>query len=96
MLRCGERAKSESALHFKMLRSSVIAMIMREIFVLIWVACSVDFCCSGPRQSVCSHLLDSGPRDPLTFIGSAIVLIFAAGLTRLPQAVSIHNRTPYE
>jgi len=91
MLRCGERGKSESALHSERFGVASLRWSCAKSSFSSGLACSETFAGSGPPNLVRSHLLGLGPRDPLTFIGSAIVLTFAAGLTRLPQAVSIRQ-----
>lgn len=79
-----QRAKSEIRIALGALRSSVMAMIMREVFVLIGAGLlGGSLPALALANLVRSQLFGLGPRDPLTFIGSAIVLTFGAGLAGL-------------
>jgi predicted permease len=63
------------------LRSNVIAMVMREVFILIGAGLAAGFSLAlALADLIRSQLYGLNPRDPLTFIGSAIVLALAAGL----------------
>lgn len=59
----------------------VIAMVMREVFILIGVGLTAGFSLAlALANLVRGQLFGLNPRDPLTFVGSAIVLTVAAGL----------------
>jgi predicted permease len=61
--------------------ADVIAMVMREVFVLIGAGLAAGFSLALVLADlVRSQLFGLNPRDPLTFVGSAIVLTVAAGL----------------
>ena len=63
------------------LRSNVIAMVMREVFILIGSGLAAGFSLAlALANLIRSQLFGLNPRDPLTFIGSAIVLALAAGV----------------
>jgi ABC-type antimicrobial peptide transport system permease subunit len=63
------------------LRSNVIAMIMREVFFLIGAGLAAGFLLAlALADLVRSQLYGLNARDPLTFVGSAIVLTLAASL----------------
>ena len=63
------------------LRSNVIAMVMREVFLLIGAGLAAGFSLALVLADLIrSQLYGLNARDPLTFIGSAIVLTLAAGL----------------
>ena len=63
------------------LRSSMIAMIMREVFVLVGAGLVGGFSLAlALANLVRSQLFGLDPRDPLTFIGSAAILTLAAGI----------------
>jgi ABC-type antimicrobial peptide transport system permease subunit len=70
------------------MRGSVIAMVMREVFLRIGAGLAAGF---SPALALAdlirSQLYGLNARDPLTFIGSAIVLTFAAGLAGLILAL---------
>jgi predicted permease len=62
-------------------RLDVIAMVMREVFILIGAGLAAGFSLAlALANLVRSQLFGLNPRDPLTFVGSAIVLTVAAGL----------------
>jgi putative ABC transport system permease protein len=62
------------------LRSNVIAMVMREAFILIGAGLAAGFSLAlALANLIRSQLYGLNARDPLTFIGSAIVLALAAG-----------------
>ena len=59
----------------------VIAMVMREVLILIGAGLAAGFLLAlALANLVRSQLFGLNPRDPLTFVGSAIVLTLAAGL----------------
>jgi predicted permease len=59
----------------------VIAMVMREVLILIGAGLAAGFLLAlALANLVRSQLFGLNPRDPLTFVGSAIVLTVAAGL----------------
>jgi predicted permease len=63
------------------LRSDVIAMVMREVFILIGAGLAAGFLLAlALADLVRSQLYGLNARDPLTFVGSAIVLTLAASL----------------
>jgi predicted permease len=63
------------------LRSHVMGMVMREVFLLIGAGLAVGFSLAlALANLIRSQLFGLNPQDPLTFIGSAIVLTLAAGL----------------
>ena len=63
------------------MRIDVIAMVMREVFILIGAGLAAGFLLAlALANLVRSQLFGLNPRDPLTFVGSAIVLTVAAGL----------------
>jgi predicted permease len=66
----------------------VIAMVMREVLILIGAGLAAGFLLAlALANLVRSQLFGLNPRDPLTFVGSAIVLTVAAGLAGLIPAV---------
>jgi predicted permease len=63
------------------LRGNVIAMVMREVCILIAAGLTAGFLLAlALANLVRSQLYGLNPRDPLTFIGSAIFLSLVAGL----------------
>jgi predicted permease len=63
------------------LRSDVIAMVMREVILLIGAGLSAGMVLAlALADLIRCQLYGLNPRDPLTFMGSAIVLTVAAGL----------------
>jgi len=59
----------------------VIAMVMREVLILIGAGLAAGLSLAlALANLVRSQLFGLNPRDPLTFVGSAIVLTVAAGL----------------
>jgi predicted permease len=77
------------------LRSSVIAMIMREVFVLIGAGLVAGFSLAlALANLVRSQVFGLNPRDPLTFIGSAVVLTLAAGLAGFLPALRASGIDP--
>jgi predicted permease len=66
----------------------VIAMVMREVLILIGAGLAAGFLLAlALANLVRSQLFGLNPRDPLTFVGSAIVLTVAAGLAGLIPAL---------
>jgi ABC-type antimicrobial peptide transport system permease subunit len=61
---------------------------MREVFLLIGAGLAVGLLLAlALANLIRSQLYGLNPRDPLTFIGSAIVLAVAAGLAGLIPAL---------
>jgi ABC-type antimicrobial peptide transport system permease subunit len=55
-------------------------MVMREVFILIGAGLAAGFSLAlALANLIRSQLFGLNPRDPLTFIGSAVVLALAAG-----------------
>ena len=70
------------------LRSNVIAMVMREVFLVIGAGLVAGFLLAlALANLIRSQLFGLNPQDPLTFIGSAIVLTLAAGLAGFVPAL---------
>jgi predicted permease len=70
------------------LRSNVIAMVMREVLMLIAAGLAAGFSLALVLADLIrSQLFGLNPRDPLTFLGSAIILTMAAGLAGLIPAL---------
>ena len=68
--------------------TDVIAMVMREVLILIGAGLAAGFSLALVLANlVRSQLFGLNPRDPLTFVGSAIVLTMAAGLAGLIPAL---------
>jgi predicted permease len=66
----------------------VIAMVMREVSLLIGAGLAVGFLLAlALADLIRSQLFGLNPRDPLTFVGSAVVLAVAAGLAGLIPAL---------
>ena len=77
------------------LRSSVIAMVMREVFILIGAGLAAGIALAlALANLIRSQLFGLNPRDPLTFIGSAIVLALAAGLAGFLPALRASSVDP--
>ena len=77
------------------LGSNVIAMVMREVFILIAAGVAAGFSLSlALANLIRSQLYGLNPRDPLTFIASAIVLILAAGLAGFLPALRASGIDP--
>jgi ABC-type antimicrobial peptide transport system permease subunit len=77
------------------LRSNVIAMVMREVFILIGAGFATGFL----LLLVCSNMIRSqlfglDPHDPLTLAGSALILTLAAGLAGLIPALRASRVDP--
>src|SRR6202034_136864 len=63
------------------LRSNVVAMVMREVLLLIGAGLAAGVALAlALTDLIHSQLYGLSPRDPLTFLGSAILLTLAAGL----------------
>jgi predicted permease len=70
------------------MRGNVIGMVMREVFLVIGAGLVVGLSLAlALANLVRSQLFGLNPRDPLTFVGSAIVLTVAAGLAGLIPAL---------
>jgi len=70
------------------LRSNVIRMVMREVLILIAAGLAAGFSLALVLADLIrSQLFGLNPRDPLTLLGSAIVLTLAAGLAGLIPAL---------
>jgi ABC-type antimicrobial peptide transport system permease subunit len=77
------------------LQTSVIAMIMREAFVIIGAGLLAGLLLALSLASlVRSQLFGLNPRDPLTFIGSAVGLTLAAGLAGFLPALRASGVDP--
>jgi len=79
------------------LRSNVIAMVMREVLILIAAGLAAGFSLALVLADIIrSQLFGLNPRDPLTFVSSALVLTVAAGLAGFIPALrasSVHPTT---
>jgi predicted permease len=70
------------------LRSDVIAMVMREVFLLIGAGLVVGISLALTLANLIrSQLFGLNPRDPVTLIGSALALTLAAGVAGLIPAI---------
>jgi predicted permease len=77
------------------LRSNVIAMVMREVFLLIGAGLAAGILLAlALANLVGNQLYGLNPRDPFTFIGSAIVLTAAAGLAGFLPALRASGIDP--
>ena len=77
------------------LRSNVIAMVMREVFILIGAGLAAGLALAlALADLIRSQLFGLNPRDPMTFIGSAIILAVAAGLAGLFPALRASGVDP--
>jgi predicted permease len=75
--------------------TDVIAMVMREVLVLIGAGLAAGFSLALVLANlVRSQLFGLNPRDPLTFVGSAIVLTVAAGLAGFIPALRASSLAP--
>ena len=73
----------------------VIAMVMREVSLLIGAGLAVGFLLAlALADLIRSQLFGLNPRDPLTFVGSAIVLTVAAGLAGFIPALRASSVDP--
>jgi predicted permease len=76
-------------------RSNVIAMVMREVALLIGAGLAAGFALAlALANLIRSQLFGLNPRDPLTFIGSAIVLTVATGLAGFLPALRASGVDP--
>ena len=76
-------------------RRDVIGIVMREVFFLIGTGLAAGFALAlALADLIRSQLYGLNPRDPLTFIGSAIVLTFAAGLAGFLPALRASGVDP--
>jgi predicted permease len=77
------------------MRSDVIAMVMHEVFILIGAGLAAGFSLALVLANlVRSQLFGLNPRDPLTFVGSAIVLTVTAGLAGFIPALRASRVDP--
>jgi predicted permease len=77
------------------LRSNVITMVMREVFLLIGAGVAGGFLLAlALADLIRSQLYGLSPRDPLTFISSAIILTVAAGLAGFIPALRASSVDP--
>jgi ABC-type antimicrobial peptide transport system permease subunit len=77
------------------LRRNVIAMVMRDVFILIGAGLVAGFSLALTLANLIrSQLFGLNPRDPLTFIGSAVVLTLAAGFAGLIPALRASSVDP--
>jgi ABC-type antimicrobial peptide transport system permease subunit len=77
------------------LRSDVIAMVMREVFLLIGVGLAAGIALAlALADLIRSQIYGLSARDPFTFIGSAIVLTLAAGLAGFIPALRASGVDP--
>jgi predicted permease len=76
-------------------RSNVIAMVMREVMVLIGAGLAAGMALALVLADLIrSQLYGLSARDPLTFIGSAIVLTVAAGVAGFLPALRASGTDP--
>lgn len=77
------------------LRSDVLVMVMREVFLLIGTGLAAGIALAlALADLIRSQIYGLSARDPLTFIGSAIVLTMAAGLAGLIPALRASSVDP--
>jgi predicted permease len=77
------------------LRGDVIGMIMREVFLLIGAGLAAGIALALPLADLIrSQVYGLGARDPVTFVGSALVLTVAAGLAGLIPALRASSVPP--
>jgi len=77
------------------LRSNVIVMVMREVFLLIGAGLAAGIALAlALADLIRSQIYGLSARDPLTFIGSAIVLTVAAGLAGFIPALRASGVDP--
>jgi ABC-type antimicrobial peptide transport system permease subunit len=77
------------------LRGAVVAMVMREVFLLIGAGLAAGIALAlALADLIRSQIYGLSARDPLTFIGSAIVLAAAAGLAGLIPALRASSVDP--
>ena len=76
-------------------RRNVIAMVMREVFILIGAGLAAGFLLAlALADLIRSQLFGLNARDPLTFVGSAIVLALSAGSAGLIPALRASTVDP--
>jgi predicted permease len=74
--------------------ADVIAMVMREVFILVGIGLAAGVSLALVLANlVRSQLFGLNPRDPITFVGSAIVLAVAAGFAGLIPALRASTLT---
>lgn len=77
------------------LRSNVISMVMREVFLLIGFGLAVGIALAlALANLIRSQLYGLNAHDPLTFIGAAIVLVLAAGFAGFIPALRASGVDP--
>jgi ABC-type antimicrobial peptide transport system permease subunit len=77
------------------LRSNVIVMVMSEVFLLIGTGLAAGIVLALALAGLIrSQIYGLSARDPLTFVGSAIVLTVAAGLAGLIPALRASSVDP--
>src|SRR5581483_8971764 len=77
------------------LRSNVIAMVMREVLLLIAFGLAAGVVLALVLANLIrSQLYGLGAHDPLTFMGAAIVLVFAAGFAGFIPALRASGVDP--
>jgi predicted permease len=77
------------------LRGDVIVMVMREVFLLIDIGLAAGIAIAlALADLIRSQIYGLSARDPLTFVGSAIVLTLAAGLAGLIPALRASSVDP--
>ena len=77
------------------LRSNVIAMVMREVFLLIGFGLTAGVAIAlALANLIRSQLYGLNAHDPLTFIGAAVVLALAAGLAGFIPALRASGVDP--
>jgi predicted permease len=77
------------------LRGDVIVMVMREVFLLIGIGLAAGIALAlALADLIRSQIYGLSARDPLTFVGSAIVLTLAAGLAGLIPALRASSVDP--
>ena len=77
------------------LRCNVTAMVMREVFTLIGAGLAAGFSLAlALANLIRSQLFGLNPRDPLTFVGPAIVLTLAAGSAGFIPALRASSLDP--
>ena len=77
------------------LRGNVIVMVIREVFIFIGAGLAAGIVLAlALANLIRSQLFGLNPRDPLTFIGSAVVLTLAAGLAGFLPALRASSVDP--
>jgi ABC-type antimicrobial peptide transport system permease subunit len=81
--------------HLGAARSNVVAMVMREVILLIGAGLVAGMALAlALADLIRSQLFGLSVRDPFTFIGSAIVLTLAAGLAGFIPALCASSIDP--